>query len=403
MVVVGAGPAGTAAGITLARAGIDAVVVDKATFPRDKICGDGLTTGALRLLDGLGLDLAGMGSWCDVDDCWVRSPSGVSRRFPMPHGQGRFASVVTRMELDGALVDLARRSGVEVLDGHAVTGASETPTHVDVEVGELGTIRARYVIAADGMWSPVRKFLGLATEGYRGEWHAFRQYASNVSPEAARELFVLFEGDLLPGYFWSFPLAGGRANIGFGIQRGAKIEVGDMKAVWLDLLQRPHIRSLLGPDAELEGSARAWPIPARIDRITTSSDRTMFVGDAVAACDPLTGEGIAQALLTGIRAAEAITHAGMSVDAADRSVSELYDAAVRDDLVADHRMSMLLIRAVRHRKGARAAIRIAGASPWTRRNFARWLFEDYPRAMAFTPSRWHRGMFTAPGAYRNGS
>ena len=59
----------------------------------------------------------------------------------------------------------------------------------------------------------------------------------------------------------------------------------------------------------------------------------------------------------------------------------------------------LLVRALRHRKGARAGIRVAGLTPWTRRNFARWLFEDYPRAVVATPSRWHRGVFTGPGTY----
>jgi hypothetical protein len=63
-------------------------------------------------------------------------------------------------------------------------------------------------------------------------------------------------------------------------------------------------------------------------------------------------------------------------------------------------MSTLLIRALRHRKGARTAVRVAGATAWTRRNFARWLFEDYPRAVIATPRRWTRGMFTGPGAYR---
>ena len=59
-------------------------------------------------------------------------------------------------------------------------------------------------------------------------------------------------------------------------------------------------------------------------------------------------------------------------------------------------MSLLLIRALKHRKGARVGVRIAGATPWTRRNFARWLFEDYPRSIITTPRRWHRGMFTGP-------
>ena len=69
--------------------------------------------------------------------------------------------------------------------------------------------------------------------------------------------------------------------------------------------------------------------------------------------------------------------------------------------MADHRMSALLVRAIQHRKGARAAIRVAGLTPWTRRNFGRWLFEDHPRAVAVTPRRWHRSVFTGPGAYRD--
>jgi flavin-dependent dehydrogenase len=110
----------------------------------------------------------------------------------------------------------------------------------------------------------------------------------------------------------------------------------------------------------------------------------------------MTGEGIGQALLTGVLAAESIEEGALD---APRVVAS-YDQRVRDALVADHKMSMLLIRALKHRKGARTAVRVAGASDWTRRNFARWLFEDYPRSVITTPRRWKRGMFTGPGAYR---
>jgi flavin-dependent dehydrogenase len=208
---------------------------------------------------------------------------------------------------------------------------------------------------------------------------------------------VWFEPDFLPGYAWSFPLPGGRANVGFGIHRGGKWQTRDMKRLWPDLLSRPHVREVLGNGAEPEAPHRAWPIPARVDRVRLTAGRALFAGDAAAATDPMTGEGIAQALLTGILAAEAIVGAGPHDAGAARST---YEAAVRRELFADHRMSMLLIRALEHRKGARAAVRVAGASAWTRRNFARWLFEDYPRAAIVTPRRWHRRMFTGPGAYR---
>jgi geranylgeranyl reductase family protein len=407
--VVGGGPAGAAAAIELARAGRDVVLVDRATFPRDKICGDGLTTGALRLLEDLGLDPAAVASWQPVEDVVVRSPSGREATFPLPRGQGLYAAVARRADLDAALLDVARAAGVRVLEGHACTGADDRPDRIVLTVEGVGTVQARYAVAADGMWSPMRKHLGIATPGYLGEWHAFRQYLSGVGPRAARELFVWFEPDLLPGYAWSFPLPDGRANVGFGIQRstvtsdgrvrpGGKVDkVQDMKELWPQLLDRPHIREVLGPDATPESPHRAWPIPARIDDVVLSAGRTLFVGDAAAATDPLTGEGIGQALLTGVLAARAIEE-GATDAARTRAV---YDRTVLGALEADHKMSVLLIRALRHRKGARFAVRLAGATGWTRRNFARWLFEDYPRALIVTPRRWRRRMWSGPGAYRS--
>jgi geranylgeranyl reductase family protein len=392
--VVGAGPAGTAAAITAARAGLDVLVIDKATFPRDKICGDGLTTGALRHLEHLGLDPGDVASWMTAQDCWIRSPSGRTTRFSLPEGRGEYVAIATRRDLDSALVDLARKAGADVLDGHAMVTATESGDHIQVDVDGLGEVRARWAIGADGMWSPLRKQLDVAVTGYRGEWHAFRQYVSGVGPLAARDLYISFDADIVPGYFWSFPLPDGRANIGFGIQRGGSYSIQDMKQLWPALLDRPHIRAVLGPDWTADEPHRAWPIPARVDSVPSVTRRTLFVGDAVAACDVMTGEGIGQALATGVRAAESVIAQGASGDAA-----AAYDVALRRELVADHRMSSLLVRGLSSPKGAARAVAIAATNDWTRRNFTRWLFEDYPRALIATPRRWRRGAVTRPGAY----
>jgi geranylgeranyl reductase family protein len=404
VVVVGGGPAGSATAISLARAGRDVVLVDKARFPRDKCCGDGLTAGALRRLDALGLRPDAVASWQQVDDVMVRSPSGRTVDFPLPRGQGVFAAVARRVDLDAALLDVARAAGVKVHDGHGLAGVDAVADDsITVAVDGLGAVTARYAIGADGMWSPLRKALGAAgpDEGsYLGEWHAFRQYFGGVGP-AARHLWVWFEPDLLPGYAWSFPLPGGRANVGFGIPRMAGAPTKSMKEQWPEVLARPHIRDVLGPSAVAEAPHKAWPIPARVERtpITGARGRALFVGDAARACDPMTGEGIGQALETAVLAVHAIEAAG-AFDAP--GAARAYERAVGRSLAVDNRLAALLSRALSHRKGVRGAVRVAGVSDWTRRNFARWLFEDYPRAVLVTPHRWHRTLFRDAGAFRIG-
>ncbi|MFN2503558.1 MAG: NAD(P)/FAD-dependent oxidoreductase [Acidimicrobiales bacterium] len=397
--VVGGGPAGAAAAITLGRAGCDVVLVDRARFPRDKCCGDGLTVAALRELESLGLRPETVPGWQTVQDVFLRSPSGRVVHLPLPRRKGQFAVCVPRLSLDAALLDLARAAGAKVLDGHALRGAVADGDAVQLEVSGLDPLRVRYVIGADGAWSPLRKALGANLPGYLGDWHAFRQYFSGCGP-AASDMWVWFEPDLLPGYMWSFPLPDGRANVGFGLERNEKFDAHRMGELWPELLQRPHVREVLGDGARAEGSHKAWPIPARVRAaaLTAADGRALFVGDAACATDPLTGEGIAQALLTGRRAAEAILGGGPEHP---ERVRAAYERDVRHELFADHRFGDALSRGLSHRKGARIAIRAAGLNAWTRRNFARWLFEDYPRALLGTPRRWRRQVLTAPGAYQD--
>ncbi len=371
------------------------VVIDKATFPRDKCCGDGLTTLALRELEPLGLRPEMVPNWQTVDAAWLRSPSGREVELPLPH-DGIFAATTPRRELDDALVQLAIDAGARVHQGCSLTTIVEQDGAMRVDVDGLGPVVAQHVIAADGMWSPTRRALGVAEAGYLGEWHAFRQYANHVSGPAAHRLYVWFEADLLPGYAWSFPLPDGRVNVGFGVLRDGERTGKDLKQIWPELFARAHIVEALGPDVQFEERHTAWPIPAGIDRAVLATGRTLFVGDAARATDTMTGEGIGQAMLTGRLAAEAIIAGG-----GDGDVRRHYERAVRHHLLADHRMSAVLSRALRHPKAARGAIRLVGLSGWTRRNFARWMFEDEPRAVVVTPRRWHRRFLRQPGAFRN--
>jgi geranylgeranyl reductase family protein len=415
VLVVGAGPGGSTAAIEATRRGLDTLIVDKATFPRDKCCGDGLTAGALRRLEQLGLDPGSVPSWQPVDRMTIRPPSGRERCFPLP-ARGQFAAVARRSELDAALVELARAVGADIQEGHELVGLEVddgvvsrsgamsrrgrlAPVRATIAAGNHRiVVEADQLVAADGMWSPTRKLLGLDPGPYRGEWHAFRQYHTGVTGRAATDLLVWFEPDLLPGYAWSFPLAGGVANIGFGILREPGRSVQPMKRLWPELLARPHVVEALGPEARPEAPHRAWPIPARLGRLPVAAGPILFVGDALGAADPMTGEGIGQAIETGQAAIEAIAdHRG---DPAAAAVH--YRSTLDRGMARDHRLAAGLSAVLANRRGVDVAVRVAGTSGWTRRNFARWLFEDYPRAVLATPHRWHRGLFTSPGAYRSG-
>jgi geranylgeranyl reductase family protein len=393
VLVIGAGPGGIAAALTAAGHGNTVVCVDKATFPRDKTCGDGLTAGALRGLEALGLSydaFAGTGA-AVVRETVLVSPNGRKVTLPLA-SDGVHAAVVARRDLDAALVALAHRRGVDVREQCAVEKVAVHDDEVEVVLGDGNRIHARHVIAADGHWSSVRRALEPDSPRDLGEWHAARQYFADVNDD---RLWVLFERDLLPGYAWVFPRPGGGANVGYGVLRSDGRTGRELKDLWPELLARPVMREILGPKATPTEPVRAWPIPTRYDPARLAGRRVLYVGDAAGVVDPLTGEGIAQAIETGVLAAEAITRGGDSDAVATR-----YRRSVSRALGRDLRFASMLQTLLRRPFGARAAIGAAGLTPWTRRNFARWMFEDYPRALLGTPDRWRAGAFSAPGAYR---
>lgn len=402
--VVGAGPAGSSAAVWARHAGLDVMLVDRAAPGRDKCCGDGLTALALRELESLGLQPDQMGSWMPVTAACVSTPRGRVMRLPLPAGRGQFASVCRRAELDAGLVGLAVAAQADVrlgiaFDGFEDLGARASTASVRLSDGSV--VRARFVVAADGVYSAVRKALGIGPDRYRGDWHAFRGYL-RAEGAAARDMWVWFEPDLLPGYAWSFPLGDGRVNVGFGVPRSAggnapggtgTLVGSDIAAIWASLAERRHIASVLGRH-EADGPARAWPIPARLGELELARGRTLLCGDAAAAADPLTGEGIGQALQMGRMAAAAIARGGPP-----HSVTARYMREAQAEFALDHRLARGLSRILARERLAELSLAAVDWSGWTRRQFARWMFEDYPRAAVATPRRWHRGMATAQGAY----
>jgi flavin-dependent dehydrogenase len=268
-------------------------------------------------------------------------------------------------------------------------------------------IEAEFVVGCDGVWSPVRRASAASgisdsvaetsakQASYLGEWHAFRRYYRQVSPEAAEHLWVWFDPDLLPGYAWSFPLGGERANVGVMLARRSDTTGADLRARFEAVLAAPWFRSLAGRRAQPEGSHRSWPIPADpAAPLTAAGGRLLFAGDAARLADPLTGEGIGQALDSGALAAGAIISGGPSPS----RVAALYADAIGRSLALDAQLARHVSRLLEHEALARGAIRLAGSRALAP-HFGRWVFEDYPRAMVVTPRRWHRGAMRGRGAF----
>ena len=248
---------------------------------------------------------------------------------------------------------MARAAGVKVHDGHALVDVRAGDESIALQVDGIGSVTVPFAVAADGMWSPLRKKLGAGDEaGYLGEWHAMRQYFTHVDGAAADGLWVWFDADLLPGYAWSFPLPGGIANVGFGIHRRSGSPTREMKSLWLSLLERPHIRSVLGPTCRSEAPHKAWPLPARIGATQLVSGRVLFVGDAARATDTMTGEGIGQ----GPRrpdswpVAEAINQASPRRSGPGRP--KFYRRSVKAGLARDDKIALALSRVLGHPRGA---------------------------------------------------
>jgi menaquinone-9 beta-reductase len=287
VVVVGGGPAGaaTAAAARRARPGARVLVLDRADFPRDKVCGDGVAPEALDVLAGLGLDPSALtAGYPPVPRLQLRSPSGRTAGRAMH----RPAHVVPRAVLDARLLEAALATGAE-FRRHVARRINVTRDAVVVD----GTLRADVVVGADGAESVVRRALGARRNRPDQLAVAIRGYGPE-QPGGAGTLFMATTRQRWPAYAWSFPLGDGRANIGYGELVSGRPSRADL----IDGLHR------LLPDAD-PCDLRAHRLPLSTGRPAQPDGRVLLAGDAASLINPLTGEGIFYAVLSGALAGTA--------------------------------------------------------------------------------------------------
>lgn len=306
VIVVGAGPAGIAAAIALATRGARVVLLDRSSFPRPKVCGDGLTPRALSALQRLG-------AWDRIEPYaqavdglrTIHLPSGAAWDGPLPsrlRGMPLRGAVVRREVLDELLRQRALELGASFVAGVAVDAIEQTGSESCIVGGRTCAGRwvgqARAVVIAAGacgsLGAASRMMPRPALEGI-----ALRQYWSDVSVAAAFTICVPLETDSRPqaGYGWVFPVSERTANVGigvYGVRDGRYV-----RRIYDKFIARLREMDSLWSRAKPCGGLQGGQLWSGVSPASMARGRIVCAGDAAAVANPFTGEGIAQALDSG--------------------------------------------------------------------------------------------------------
>jgi len=319
VVVVGAGPGGSSAAFHLARHGLSVLLLEKTEFPREKVCGDGLTPRAVRQLVRMGIDTSPGEGWLHNKGLRILG-GGVRMELDWPDLASfpGYGLTRTRLDFDELLARHAEKAGAELLTGHNVTGPvlddAGRVVGVTAVVGADKTpreFRAPLVIAADGVSARLPLALGLAKREDRPIGVAVRRYYRSPRHdddylESWLELRSRESGDkLLPGYGWIFGLGDGRVNVGLGVLNSSSAwGKTNFRTMLVDWLATTPPDWAMNDEANADGPILGAALPMGFNRVPHYTRGVMLVGDAGGMVNPFNGEGIAYAMESAELAAE---------------------------------------------------------------------------------------------------
>jgi geranylgeranyl reductase family protein len=306
VIVVGAGPAGSTTAFYLAQAGLDVLLLEKSRFPREKVCGDGLTPRAVKALAGMGIDISEKNGWVRNKGLRVIG-SGQRMECPWPElsSYPGYGLVRTRANFDETLARRAEQAGVRLLENTTVTGPvidDRTDRIIGVKTTSEQTFAARTIVAADGNSSRLSVAMGLRKRDDRPLGVAVRTYYKSPrhDDDYLESWLDLWDGDrLLPGYGWIFGMGDGTSNVGLGLLNTSKsfgnTDYHAMLRKWLAGMPAEWGFTEENRTEPIRGAA----LPMGFNRTPHYHRGLLLAGDAGGMVNPFNGEGIAYAMESG--------------------------------------------------------------------------------------------------------
>jgi geranylgeranyl reductase family protein len=358
VIVVGAGPAGSTAAYHLATAGLDVLLLEKASFPREKVCGDGLTPRAVKAMTTMGIAADESEGWLRNKGLRIIGGGGrIELAWPDLSSYPGYGTVRTRTDFDQLLAGHAQKAGARLLENVAVTGATldeRTGRVVGVVAREGGApavegagrgvkktqgkeraFRAPLVVAADGNSSRLSISMGLHKRDDRPMGVAVRTYYQSPRhrDDYLEAWLDLWDGkQLLPGYGWIFGMGDGTSNVGLGLLNTSDafghIDYRTLLRRWLAAMPAEWGFTEENRTAPIRGAA----LPMGFNRTPHYTNALLLVGDAGGMVNPFNGEGIAYAMESGEIAARTIVQAlGRPTVAGAERVLQGYPVALKDN------------------------------------------------------------------------